>query len=383
LAWAKKKGWIQMAGGKVSITNKGKEILSKNSPVEEGLKGNVHDENINELKARKLVDVKEKKTKKLSLTEKGKSVLPHIKELKEVKEAVGQLTPTHIKTGEWKKSKFREYDIKTPVPTLYTSTIHPYIQFLNETRRKMIALGFQETKGPFTETEFWNADALFMPQDHPARGIHDVFKLKSPSRGEVRDKVALERVGKTHKDGWITGSTGWGKWDLNQTLNLVLRSHTTCVSARTLASKPEIPSKFFTIDRDFRPDVLDATHAFEFHQLDGIIIGENLNIRNLLGYLELLGREVAGAEDIRFRPGYFPFTEPSVEMDAKIDGKWMEIGGSGIFRPELTKPLGIDATVLAWGLGFGRLAMIRLGISDMRDLFNHDIEWLRKRRIVV
>jgi len=383
LAWAKKKGWVQMAGGKVSITKTGREVLSKSTPVEEGLRGNFHENNLDELRARKLVTVREKKTKMLSLTEKGRQILPHLKDMKAIKEEVGQLTPSHIKTGKWKDEVFREYDVNTPVPTLYTSTIHPYVQFINETRRKMIALGFHEMKGPFTETEFWNMDALFMPQDHPARGIHDVFRLKKPSKGEVKDKMALERVGKTHKNGWITGSTGWGHWNQEQTLNLVLRSHTTCVSARTLASGPEIPSKFFTIDRVFRPDVLDATHSFEFHQMEGIILGENLNIRNLLGYLELFGREVAGAEDIRFRPGYFPFTEPSVEMDAKIGGKWVEIGGSGIFRPELTKPLGIDASVLAWGLGFGRLAMIKLGISDMRDLFNHDVEWLRKRRLVV
>lgn len=380
LAWAKKKGWVQMVGGRVNITRQGKEALDKDSPVEEGLKGKIHDENIEELKSRKLVTVKEKKTKRLSLTKKGESILPAIKQ---AKDEIGQLTPAHIKTGKWKKSSFREYDVNTPVPTLYTSTIHPYIQFLNETRRRMIALGFREMVGPWVETEFWNMDALFMPQDHPSRGIHDIFRLKSPQQGEVRDGMALERVGKTHKNGWITGSAGWGNWNPRQTANLILRSQTTAVSARTLASKPEVPSKYFALSSVFRPDVIDATHTLQFHQLEGIILGENLNIRNLLGYLELFGKEIAGAEEIRFRPGYFPFTEPSVEMDARIGGKWVEVGGSGIFRPELTKPLGVEVPVLAWGLGIGRLAMIRLGITDLRDLYNHDVEWLRKRRMVV
>ncbi len=381
LAWAKRKGWISVSSGRLSVTHEGRAARRKKTPLERSLeKGEPTDRaTLAEMKTRKLIFVTEKKTKTFFLTPLGKSVLPIISK---TPEELGQLTPADIKTGNWKKKKFRPYDVHTPVPTLFPAKPHPYVQFINTIRNKLISLGFQEMKGPFVETEFWNSDALFMPHDHPARGIHDIFRIKKPTRGEVRDAFALKRVASTHKNGWITGSSGWGTWNPGKTFRLVMRSQTTAVSVRTLASKPEIPSKFFTIDRNFRPDVTDATHLTEFHQCEGIVLGKNLNLKHLLGYLELFGKEVAGAEDVRFRPGYFPFTEPSVELDGLVNGKWVELGGSGIFRPEVTRPLGVDVPVLAWGMGFGRLAMLKLGITDMRDLFSHDLEWLRNRRMV-
>jgi phenylalanyl-tRNA synthetase alpha chain len=380
LAWAKRKGWVAISQKGLAITAAGRAALKRKTPLEESLereesKGDV----LSELRSRKLVFLSVKKTKTFSLTPQGRKALPLLRKAPEEK---SQLTPEDLRTGGWKGKKFRPYDIHTPVPTLVPAKLHPYVQFINQTRQKLIALGFQEMKGPFVETEFWNSDALFMPHDHPARGIHDIFRIRSPAAGEVRDKFALERVSKTHRDGWITGSAGWGIWDPGKTLRLIMRSQTTAVSVRTLASKPEIPSKFFTIDRNFRPDVIDATHLMEFHQCEGIVVGEGLNLRHLLGYLRIFGKEIAGAESVRFRPGYFPFTEPSVELDCFVNGRWMELGGSGIFRPEVTKPLGIDAPVLAWGMGFGRLAMIKLGITDMRDLFSHDLERLRRSRVV-
>jgi phenylalanyl-tRNA synthetase alpha chain len=220
-----------------------------------------------------------------------------------------------------------------------------------------------------------------MPQDHPARGIHDVFHLKTQRRGRISNQDVLRKVSETHRNGWITGSAGWGSWNPEQTLNLVLRSQTTAVSARTLASGAR-HGKFFTIDRCFRPDVVDATHSFEFHQCEGIVAGEGMNLRHLLSYLEIFGKEIAGAKDVRFRPGYFPFTEPSVELDCLVNGKWVEMAGAGIFRPEVSLPLGVNVPVLAWGIGFGRLAMIKLGITDIRDLFSHDLEWLRNKKIL-
>jgi phenylalanyl-tRNA synthetase alpha chain len=380
LAWAKRKGWVSLQRGKLSLTSEGRRAMRRDTPLEASLRKEEPAESVlPEMRSRKLVLVTERKTKTFFLTPQARKLLPQISS---APEDTGQLTPADIRTGAWKKKGFRPYDMHTPVPTLCPARLHPYIQFINKIRLKLISLGFREMKGPFVETEFWNSDALFMPHDHPARGIHDIFGIKKPSRGEVRDRFALKRVADTHRNGWITGSSGWGHWDPAKTLKLIMRSQTTSVSVRTLASRPEIPSKFFTIDRNFRPDVIDATHMLEFHQCEGIVVGEGLNLRNLLGYLELFGREVAGAEDVRFRPGYFPFTEPSVELDGLVKGKWMELGGSGIFRPEVTKPLGIDVPVLAWGMGFGRLAMIKLGITDMRDLFSHDIEWIRKRGVV-
>ncbi len=379
LAWARKNGWIEISGKTLKLTRLGKNTLDTTTPMERSLAGRIEDEALAELKARKLVKITELKERTLILTEKGRRIIPHIKE----GDMVGQLKPHHIKTGVWKKLEFRPYDVNLPSPVSAPARLHPYTQFINDTKRKLITMGFQEVNGSWAELEFWNMDSLYMPQDHPARGIHDIFRLKDPSRGTVTNKRVLGRVARTHKDGWITGSSGWGHWNQEQTLNIVLRSQTTCVSARTLAAGVESPSMYFTLDRVFRPDVIDATHSLEFDQLEGIVIGENLSIRHLMGYLEVFGKEVAGAERIRFRPGYFPFTEPSLEMDGYVNGRWVELVGSGIFRPEVTQPLGIDEPVLAWGCGFARLAMIKLGITDIRDLFNHDLEWLRTKRIVV
>lgn len=380
LAWAKRNGWIEIQKGEIRITKEGRLALSKKTETEKSLEtGSAQDGKIlSELKGRRLVTVSETRKKTFILTPEGKRIIP---QLALSREEIGQLTPQDLKTGKWREKDFRPYDINTPVPTAVPAKIHPYVQFMNYTRQKLIALGFREVKGPYVETEFWNSDSLFMPQDHPARGIHDIFRVKNPTRGEVRDKLVLQRVAETHKNGWTTGSTGWGAWNPEQTLKLVLRSQTTSVSARTLAGGAR-HGKFFTIDRDFRPDVIDATHSIEFHQCEGIVVGEGMNLRHLLGYLKMFGEEIAGAKEVRFRPGYFPFTEPSVEMDGLVNGKWVELAGSGIFRPEVTRPLGVDVPVLAWGIGFGRLAMIKLGITDMRDLFNHDLEWLKNKKIV-
>jgi phenylalanyl-tRNA synthetase alpha chain len=379
LAWARKKGWIELSGKSIRLTPLGENTLKTATPVEKSLRGEIGKETLPELKRRRLVKVREVKEKRFVLTRKGRDALPYMKE----EGSIGQLTAQHIKTGSWKDSKFRPYDVTMPVPLVAPARLHPYTQFINDTRSKLIAMGFQEMTGPWAELEFWNMDALYMPQDHPARGIHDVFRLKKPSRGAVTNKRVLDRVARTHKNGWITGSSGWGSWNQEQTLNLVLRSQNTCVSARTLAGGVDTPSMHFTLGRVFRPDVPDATHGLEFDQLEGIVVGENLSLRHLMGYLEAFGREIAGAERIRFRPGYFPFTEPSLEMDGYVNGRWVELVGSGIFRPEVTQPLGVDKPVLAWGGGLNRLAMIKLEITDIRDLFNHDLEWLRRRRLMV
>jgi len=381
LAWAKKNGWIEIERGILKITENGRAVLSKKTETEKALESQStpNETILSELKSRKLVSVSESKKKTFIITLTGRNLLP---ELASAKEEAGQLTPKDLKTGAWTKKQFRPYEINTPAPVSTPAKIHPYIQFMNLTRQKLIALGFKEMKGPYVETEFWNLDALFMPQDHPARGIHDIFKLKSPSKGKVLDKMALKNVSETHKNGWTTGSSGWGSWNQQQTFSLILRSQTTSVSARTLASGAK-HGKFFTIDRCFRPDVIDANHSLEFHQCEGIVLGEGLNLRHILGYLKIFGEEIAGAKDVRFRPGYFPFTEPSVEMDCLVNGKWVEMAGAGIFRPEVTQPLGVSIPVLAWGIGFGRLAMIKLGIADMRDLFSHDLEWLRAKKIVI
>ena len=380
LAWAKKFGWVTLSGGKLHITQQGKKALGEETIIEKVMKtGTGDDSSFHELEKRNLAKVKETKTKVYSLTIMGRKAAPHISR---APDEMGQLTINDIKTGKWKRKKLRPYDVNSPAPTVYPSTFHPYTQFLDYMKDKLVTLGFQEMKGPFIELAFWNFDALFMPQDHPARSIHDIYELKFPSKGTIKNKMVKKRVAMTHRNGWITGSRGWGSWDEEKASRLVMRSQTTAVSARTLASGIKPPEKFFTISRNFRPDVLDAKHLIEFNHCEGIVVAERLTFRHLLGYLEKFAKMV-GTEKVRFKPGYFPFTEPSVEMFGKHPKLgWIELGGAGMFRPEVTRPLGVDCPVLAWGLGIDRLAMIKLGIDDIRELFNCDLDFLRSSKIV-
>jgi phenylalanyl-tRNA synthetase alpha chain len=240
--------------------------------------------------------------------------------------------------------------------------------------------------GPIVETMFFNCDALYMPQDHPAREVHDIYLVKSPEYGDPAPFAKyLDNVKKTHENGWKTGSTGWRTpYSKAEASRLVLRSHGTAESARTLVSRDlQIPGKYFSIARCFRPDKVDRTHLTEFNQVEGIVVGEDLTLRDLLGVLERFAVDIAGADKVKFNPDYFPFTEPSVELQAYKEGVgWFEFGGSGIFRPELTIPLGIKVPVIAWGLGVERLFMMKAGIDDMRTLFSQDLNWLRKQELV-
>jgi phenylalanyl-tRNA synthetase alpha chain len=252
-------------------------------------------------------------------------------------------------------------------------------------KRKLVALGFREALGPLVETAFINCDCLYMPQDHPAREIHDLYYLKDPSRAILEEYGSLvDRVAQTHENGWKTGSTGWRyKFSRDEASKLILRSHGTALSVRTMLSKDlQIPGKYFAIARCFRPDMVDKTHLTEFNQAEGIVLDPSLNLRNLLGILEMFAKEVAGADKVRFKPDYFPFTEPSVELQAYREGfGWMEFGGSGIFRPEVTEPLGVKESVLAWGLGIDRLYMMSRRIQDIRQLFTSDLEWIREQTV--
>ncbi len=296
-------------------------------------------------------------------------------------EEIGNLNTSILKTGEWKEKGFRAYNVKTPPVRVLLGRKNPYVEYLEELKNKLASLGFEEFDGPLLETEFWNSDALFMPQFHAARDIHDVFYVKDPTHAKKIEQPYLDNVAAVHENGWKSGSRGWNyKFDKDFTKRMILRSQGTVLSAKSLTSA-KIPGKYFGVVRCFRYDDVDATHSADFYQTEGIVIGNDVNLKTLLGLLKVFAEEVAGAKEVKYVPAYFPFTEPSVEVHMKhpVLG-WMELGGSGIFRPEVTKPLGIDAPVLAWGLGIDRMAMMSLGLNDLRDLFTSDIEQVRLRR---
>ncbi|MHA1484371.1 MAG: phenylalanine--tRNA ligase subunit alpha, partial [Candidatus Thorarchaeota archaeon] len=224
----------------------------------------------------------------------------------------------------------------------------------------------------------------FVPQDHVAREVQDQFKITEPyDHGDIPDERYYGKVKAVHENGGDTGSTGWeAPFSREVTTRLCLRSHTTPVSIRYLWEHPESPRKMFIIDRNFRSESLSATHAQEFNQFDGIIMDKGLTLRDLMGYL----REVChrmGIKKVKFKPGQFPFTEPSIEGFAKHDTLgWIEVAPGGIFRPEVTRPLGITDPVLAWGIGAGRLYMASMDIKDIRDLYSRDLTWLRRAYFV-
>jgi phenylalanyl-tRNA synthetase alpha chain len=295
---------------------------------------------------------------------------------------VSQLTPELLKDGAWRTKRFRKYTINLPPPRMAPGKRHPYREFLDSVKHKLVRMGFQEMRGELVETEFWNMDALYMPQFHPARDIHDVYFVKEPTHARVIEEPFRSRVAEAHERGGRTGSSGWGyRFDQERAKRLVLRSQGTAVSARTLAQGAAVPGKYFSIARCFRYDQVDATHATDFFQIEGIVLGLDINFRTLLGLLHLFAGEVAQAKETRFLPAYFPFTEPSVELHVRHPRLgWMELGGAGLFRPEVTVPLGVTVPVIAWGLGLDRMAMVALGIHDIRDLFTDDLEKIRTTR---
>lgn len=293
----------------------------------------------------------------------------------------GALTQAMLESGEWKNLSFRSYNIQNRPARVLPGRSNPYVAFLESVKDKLVSLGFEEFDGSVVETEFWNGDALFMPQFHSARDIHDVYYLAEPKLAKSIEEPYLSRVAATHENGGNTGSRGWRyDFDHDFTRRLVLRSQGTVLSARQLP-KANIPGKYFGTVRCFRYDKVDATHLSDFYQTEGIVLGEDVNLRTLLGFLEMFAVEVAGAKEVKYVPGYFPFTEPSIEVHIKHPKLgWFELGGSGIFRPEVTEPLGINVPVLAWGIGIDRMALMALGINDLRELFSYDIESVRLRR---
>lgn len=316
-----------------------------------------------------------------TITSLGKEVRKELEKAGVTGEEAGSLTPEMLADGSWKTKTFRSYNVNTPPSRVLLGRHSPYSNFLDGVKDKLVSIGFEEFDGPLVETDFWNCDALFMPQFHAARDIHDVYYVADPVRAKEIEQPYLDQVAATHKDGWKTGSRGWGyDFDKDFTKRLILRSQGTVLSAKTLPNA-KIPGKYFGILRCFRYDKVDATHLSDFYQTEGIVLGEDVNLRTLLGLLKMFAEEVAGATEVMYVPGYFPFTEPSVEVHIKhpVLG-WFELGGAGIFRPEVTKPLGIDVPVLAWGLGIDRMALMSLGLNDLRELFSPDIENIRLRR---
>jgi phenylalanyl-tRNA synthetase alpha chain len=293
----------------------------------------------------------------------------------DLREETGTLTREQILSGSWKTANLRRYDVSKLPKKTYPGKIHPYQRIIAEMREILLEMGFEELYGGIVQQSFWNFDALFQPQDHPAREMQDTFYL----RETLPLPADYEKVKAMHLSGGETSSTGWGGiWREEKAEQCVLRTHTTCLSIQHLARNKNPPVKAFAVGRVYRRETIDTTHLAEFEQLEGIVMDENVSFANLLGILREFYNRM-GFESVRFKPSYYPYTEPSLDAEVYIDGiGWIEMGGAGVFREEVTAPIGIKYPVLAWGLGVSRIAMLRLGLKDLRLLHKSDVAFLRE-----
>lgn len=324
-----------------------------------------------------VVEIKERKRRLAAATAEGKRV--HGEGIV-VREEANELTTDLLVSGRWRDVDFRSYDVTLPGPQASFGKEHPFRRILETTRRAFLEMGFEETHSPWVESAFWDFDALFQPQDHPARDMQDTFYLSRPASCALPEADLVDRVRRTHENGGDTGSIGWRtKWNPALAERCVLRTHTTASSVRALAADPNPPRKVFCVGPVFRREAIDYKHLPVFHQVDGIVIDENASFASLLTLLGTFYRKM-GFPRFQFRPAFFPYTEPSVEVFVWMESRqdWVEMGGAGVFRPEVTEPLGCSVPVLAWGLGLERLAMFRFGLSDIRDLYLARLDWLKE-----
>ena len=280
-----------------------------------------------------------------------------------IKKAETELTPEMIASGNWKDVEFKPYNFDALGILPPAGHLHPLLKVRSEYRQIFLEMGFNEMPtNNFVESSFWNFDALFQPQQHPARDAHDTFFISDPAEAHQFPQDYLERVKKVHSEGGF-GSQGYRcEWKLSEAKKNLLRTHTTAVSSRMLHKLMEkgdrfVPQKYFSIDRVFRNETLDATHLAEFHQIEGVIADYGLTLGDLIGTLHEFFRKL-GIDKLRFKPAYNPYTEPSMEIFSYHEGlgKWVEIGNSGVFRPEMLLPMGLPegVHVIAWGLGLER-----------------------------
>lgn len=324
-----------------------------------------------------LVKLRHRNHRLARLTDKGRAAYAAGVTVKTLRNS---LTQQDLRDDSWRQITLRPYDITLPAATLQAVKAHPVRRVIEQIRQAFLELGFDEVASPAVESAFWNFDALFQPQDHPARDMQDTFYMSQPAQAPLPDEAVVRAVQAAHENGGETGSAGWGyQWRPERAQQVVLRTHATAATIRALAANPKPPYKAFCVGWTHRNETLSYKHLPVFHQVDGIIIDEHASLATLLGTLTAFYQKM-GFEKVRFKPAFYPYTEPSVDVMVYMPerGKWLEMGGSGIFRPEVTEPLGCKHPVLAWGLGVERLAMLRLGFSDIRDLYKGGLETIEE-----
>ncbi len=379
IAKAKSNGWIKME------TNREFKLTNESEPsqnYEEILinkigKGKVPKTDFsttdlialkNLLKRPRFIKEVEEKNYSYTITKKGIDILKESSELAQE----SRLTVDLLTTGKWKNASFAKLDVQAPVPISYPGKKHPLTELIDEIRYVFLSMGFTEIEGDLIQSSFWNFDALFTPQDHAAREMQDTFYIQNRVETKNPDPTIIKNVSNSHKYGWNYD------WKIEDSMRAVLRTHTTPVTLKYLSDTLPEEAKIFTIGRVFRNEKVSYKHLVEFNQIEGIITGKNVTLRDLMGIQKEFYSKL-GIKKIKFWPTFFPYTEPSLQTmiyNDKIE-KWVELFGMGIFRPEVTRPLNILNPVLAWGGGIERIAMLRYGLNDVRDLYANNLNWLR------
>jgi len=351
---AKKNNWVESLGN---------EIFLKNYPV--SISG---EKTLKQIGKDNVPETKIDKNDLTSLLKRPDFLVENIVKTKEI-----SLTKTFTKSFTIDAVLIAgAIDVEAQVPEVYVARTHPLKDTIDEIREIFVTLGFTEIFGNITQPSFWNFDALFTPQDHPARELQDTFYLDGISSKKIGTSEQIRNVSKSHKKGWRYS------WDINEARRMVLRTHTTCVTIKHLADNKPDEARVFSLGRVFRNEKVSYKHLVEFNQIEGVVVGRNANLRNLMGIQREFYHRI-GITKIKFWPTFFPYTEPSLQTMVYNErlGKWVELFGMGIFRPEVTKPLGINKPVLAWGGGIERIAMLKYGLDDVREFYNNNLSWLR------
>ena len=382
-------GWVEVKEGMMGqfVVLKDKEAgkaleqliaLLKKGANETGIPQE-HRQSLADLVKRGLVERKESKTVSVTISADGSEALSSAED-----QGFEKLTPEILSSvrATGLDVKLRPIDVSASAPEFHPGRRHPVKELIAEVREVYLSMGFSEITGEAVQTAFWNFDALFTPQDHPARDLQDTFYVKGMRDMGLSRSGVVANVAAAHERGWQTGSKGWRyEWDVEEARRLVLRTHNTAVTIQATRDSKGAETRVFSVARVYRNESLDYKHLAELHQMEGIVIGDGLNLRHLMGVLTKFYGKL-GMSGVRLWPSYFPYTEPSMQVMVYYDkvGKWLEMGGSGIFRPEVTWPLGVKKPVIAWGCGLERLLMLRLGMEDIRELYNNDLAWLRERK---
>lgn len=375
LQWAIKNKWVKITNGRLELLQKPDKYELKTA-LEKINNGETPEKQYASiLLQRKNIQEKIEKSLFVSITDLGLEQAPNLIDRID-KEEINELSHSLIVSGKWKDASFRKYNLKLEVERVKRGAYHPVNEYIRQMKEIFVSMGFEEMVGNEVESAFWDFDALFTPQDHPARELQDTFYLENPSELDYPEDVA-ERVKEIHERKW--------KYKWNQVIprQAVLRTHTTTLSGHKLASlrKGSKPGKFFAIGRVYRNEATDFKHLAEFYQIEGIVAWKNANFRDLLGVLKSFYDKLG--IKVRFRPHYFPYTEPSVEVDRWDEkrNQWIELAGAGILRPEVTVPLWGAYPVLAWGMSLERPLMHKLDIKDIRTPYQNDLYWILDSQI--